>query len=569
MQRVGRLRLLPLAVLAVFGQTANYGFVNFDNDVYVYQNRHVQAGLSAEGIAWAFTDRLVASHWHPLTWLSLMADAQISRWGGGPLEPARLAARMHMVNVVLHATNAAILFLVLLEMTARTWPSALVAALFAVHPLHVESVAWITERKDVLSGLFFLLTLAAYVGYARRPFSLLRYLLVAALFALGLMAKPMLVTLPFVLLLLDYWPLGRWEKGRKGEREMGGKAGHPRSGSGEKGSISLSPFPPCSLSLLLVEKIPLLLLSAGSATVTFLAAQRAVVSLASAPISARIARAAILYVTYLGKTLWPVNLAVMSPGGAVESTWPALGAGVLLVSITVGVVWGAWRGERWLAAGWFWYLGMLLPVISLVQVGVQVMADRFLYLPQIGICVALVWGVRVTASRRALAAVAALVMAALIVCAWQQTRYWRNGGTLWTRALACSAQNPLAHNSLGAVLTDQGQFDEAVAHFRKALKIKPDYAQARYNLEVVLAERGSPDEIIRHLHKALEIKPADAKARYNLGLVLAEHGRADEAVAHFQKALDLAIAGSDAALADAIRAQIRRHRQVAPAGNSQ
>ena len=357
--------LLLLAVVLVFGQTVGHDFVNFDDDDYVYENRHVHEGLTGEGIAWAFTETHVSAHWHPLTWLSLMADAQVLRPAEGPPDRARLAAGMHLVNVALHAANALLLFLVLRAMTASVWRSALVAAVFAVHPLHVESVAWITERKDVLSGLFGLLALWAYAWYARGP-SVVRYLSVAAALALGLMAKPMLVTWPLVFLLLDYWPLGR--SGRVGEQ---GTRATVRCGTGQEATSvsrtdSAQPAIPRRSAprisqLLVVEKIPLLLLVAASAAVTFLAQRSGgtVVSLESVPISARIARAAVLYVAYLGKTFWPVNLAAVYPGEPMESYWPALGAGVLLALLTAGALWGAWRGQRWLAVGWFWYLGTL------------------------------------------------------------------------------------------------------------------------------------------------------------------------------------------------------------------
>ena len=496
--------LLLLAVIAVFGQTAGHNFVNFDDNYYVYENRHVREGLTREGIVWAFTDTHVSSHWHPLTWLSLMADAEALRSGEGLPVLARLAARMHLVNVVLHAANALLLFLVLRAMTASVWRSALVAAVFAVHPLHVESVAWITERKDVLSGLFGLLALGAYVRYARQP-SLLRYLSVAAALALGLMAKPMLVTWPFLFLLLDYWPLGRWqgagEHGGKGEGEIR-RGGEWESGRGRNPPLSPSPYlpiPPSPLPFtdplrrcpdrplstsflrLVVEKIPLLLLVAASAAVTFLAQQSggSVISLESVPISQRISRAAVLYVDYLGKTLWPANLAAMYPIVPMETHWPALGAGILLALPTAGALWGAWRGQRWLAVGWFWYLGTLAPTIGLVQVGSYVMADRFLYLPQIGLCVALVWGAAQMAGswplrHWPLAAVSALVVAGLMGTAWPQTSHWRNGETLWTHTLACTAQNSVAHNNLGLALSGRGRVDEAIAHFRKALELKPD-----------------------------------------------------------------------------------------------
>ncbi len=406
--------LLLLAVIAVFGQTAGHDFVSLDDGDYVYRNRHVLAGLTREGIVWAFTESHLSSHWHPLTWLSLMADAQMLRPREGPPDLARLAAGMHLTNVALHAANAVLLFLVLRAMTAATWRSALVAAVFAVHPLHVESVAWITERKDVLSGLFGLLALAAYAWYARRP-SLLRYLSVAAALALGLMAKPMLVTWPLLFLLLDYWPLGRvnggwWSADGKEPEQTPSTVHRPPS------TVHRPPF--TSLPRLVVEKIPLLLLVAVSAAVTFLAqrASGAVITLESVPISARTARAAVLYAAYLGKTLWPANLASVPVYSAapMESTWTALGAGVLLGLLTAAALWGAWRGQRWLAVGWFWYVGTLLPVIGLVQVNWQVMADRFLYLPQIGICVALVWGAR-TCLRGGLKS---------FRCHWERGRGW-------------------------------------------------------------------------------------------------------------------------------------------------
>ncbi len=624
--------LLVLAVIAVYGQTAGYDFVNFDDGPFVYENQHVLQGLTREGVAWAFTQSRVSSQWQPLTLLSLMADAELVKSGDGLPDRARLAAEMHLVNVALHALNAVILLLVLRAMTSlpspfgrgaggegsapgrgtmlRTvpggeglWPSALVAALFAVHPLHVESVAWITERKDVLSGLFGLLTLAAYVWYVRGP-GLFRYLLVAAALALGLMAKPMLVTWPLVLLLLDYWPLGRWQGA--GSREQGGKGEREQGGKGERELLprSLSPPLPFSLSFLIVEKIPLLMLSAASATVAFLA-QRAggsVISLKTMPLYARLARGAVLYVVYLGKTLWPANLTAVYFGGPLESYWPVAGAGALLALLTAGAVWGAWRGQRWLAVGWFWYLGTLLPTIGLVQVGTQVIADRFLYLPQIGLCIAVVWAVgsrergagsrergagsgergagsrergagsreqgagsgergagsgeRGAGSRErgageilsfslspflpfSLSFLSALLLAALTASAWQQTRYWRNSEALWARALTFNPQNPAAHNNLGLVLGDRGQVDQAIAHWRKALEAQPDYTESHYNLGLWLSRRGQIDEAIAHYRALLEIQSDHVEAHNNLGVALAGRGKFDEAIVHYRKALEI------------------------------
>ncbi len=613
--------LLVLAVIAVYGQTAGHDFVNFDDGPYVYENRHVLQGLSESGIVWAFTRTDVSAQWQPLTLLSLMADAELMKRGNDPPDRTRLAAEMHVVNVALHALNAVILFLVLRAMTSlpspsavlsggrgtmlRTvpggvglWPSALVAALFAVHPVHVESVAWITERKDVLSGLFGLLTLAAYVWYVRRP-GLARYLWVAAALALGLMAKPMLVTWPLVLLLLDYWPLGRWqgagsrEQGGKGEREQGrkGERGKGRKGAGEKGSISLSPFPPCSLSFLIVEKIPLLLLAAASATVAFLAQRTggAIISLETVPIFTRIGRAAVLYAAYLGKTFWPANLTAAHVGGpTTENTWPAMAAaGLLLTLLTAGAVWGAWRGQRWLAVGWFWFLGTLVPTIGLVQVGLQVIADRFLYLPQIGLCIAVAWGVGRKGEREkgsggerekggkgerepggfslspstrcagappfSLSLLSALLLAALTTAAWQQTRHWRDSESLWARALALNPRNPAALNNLGEALMAHGHVDEAIAHYRMSLAIDPDHEAAHNNLGVALAGRGLLDEAIEHYQKALNLKPDHAETYDNLGLALVRRGQVDQAVACFRQALklkpELAAAHNDLGLA--------------------
>jgi tetratricopeptide (TPR) repeat protein len=466
-----------------------------------------------------------------------------------------------------------LLFLLLRALTANLWPSAFVAAVFAVHPLHVESVAWITERKDMLSGLFGLLALWAYAWYARGP-SMLRYLSVAAALTLGLMAKPMLVTWPLVFLLLDYWPLQR-------------------------------PF----RAGLLLEKAPLLLLVAASAAVTFLAQRSggSVISLESVPIYQRIARGAVLYIVYLGKTLWPANLAAAYPAAPIERCWPALGAGALLALLTAGALWGARRGQRWLAVGWFWYLGTLLPTIGLVQVGSQVMADRFLYLPQIGACVALAWGAAHAAAnwpyrRWPFAAIAALLLAGFAACAWQQTSYWQNSERLWNSALACTSNNNIAHNNLGLALASRGQAKKAIAHFWEAVKIQPDDSEAQNNLGAALANRGQLDEAIVHFRKAVETKPGNAKAQKNLGMALADHGdldeaiahyeeavaiepeneqahnklasalaargRLDEAVEHYQKVLDLAAARNDGALADLTRARIRRLQPVAPAGKA-
>ena len=434
------------------------------------------------------------------------------------------------------------------------------AAVFAVHPLHVESVAWITERKDVLSGLFGILASGAYVWYARGP-SVLRYLLVAAALALGLMAKPMLVTWPLVFLLLDYWPLGVGRKSVSWERGASRCPRRPLSRSGWK-------------------KMPLLLLVAVFAALHV--PGPAVRGYGRSPWNPcrspqRIARAAVLYVAYLGKTLWPVNLAAVYPDAPMESYWPAVGAGALLALLTAGALWGAGAGSGgwpWAGSG-IWARWRRRSVWS--RSVSQVMADRFLYLPQIGICLALVWGGAHLAgswpfvvgpwrsSRRWL-------LAGLMACAWQQTSYWQNSETLWTHTLACtrrfrsptttwasswptadsstrpspitarpwkSSPTTRAHINLGIALAARGQFDEAIAHYRKALEIKPDYAEAHDNLGLALAGRGQVDEAIAHYRKALEIEPDYADAHYNLGIALADRGQIDEAIAHYRKALEI------------------------------
>jgi Flp pilus assembly protein TadD len=549
--------LLLLAVILVYAQAARHAFVNFDDNEYVYENPHVLAGLTWNGVAWAFTNHDVSSQWQPMTLLSLMADAEFSGVNGAsehsrapddsssfagaktgtgaaktakpaPADLARLAGRMHSVNVALHAANVLLVFWVLRAMTNAMWRSATVAAIFAVHPLHVESVAWITERKDVLCGFFGLLTLAAYVWYARRP-SPIRYLMVAAAMALGLMCKPMLVTWPIVFLLLDYWPLGRW--GRAGSEERGAGSGQPSM---------------CSPRMLVTEKMPLLAIAAGFATVAFWAqwSGHAVKTLESVSIYERLCRAAMLYVTYVGKTLWPANLAVHYPVEPLPSYWPASAAVALLALVTVTALRGARRGQRWLVVGWLWFLLTLAPTIGLVQVGTQVRADRFMYLPQIGLCLAGVWGVAsvfVAGQRRhgrvALATV--LFLAGCAVCAWGLTACWRDGVTLWSRAIASTSRNSIAEYNLGVVLRDNGKASEAIPHLRKAVEIDGNFVEARNNLCVALADCERYDEAITEYRKVLAIKPDMATPRYDYGNVLARRGQYEAAIEQYRLALAL------------------------------
>ena len=553
--------LLLLAVALVFGQTVGHEFINYDDDQYVYENPQVTGGLTARAVAWAITAGH-ASNWHPLTWLSHMLDVQLFGLNAGG---------HHLTNVLLHAAVAILLFLVLWRMTGALWRSAFVAAVFAVHPLRVESVAWVAERKDVLSGLFFMLTLWAYVGYARRPFSLGRYLMVTVLFGLGLMAKPMLVTLPLVLLLLDYWPLGRMglpaaaggsfalsDRELKGTQE--GQAvqkrsdarrakpeervvyGNTSSDEGCSATQQMSVFQ--QPRRVVIEKLPLLALTAASCVATFFAQGRAVIPIDAIPISSRIANALVSYVAYIGKFFYPVGLAIFYPHPGVGlPIGEVVGSTLALAGITTAVL--IWRRRfPYLLVGWFWYVGMLVPVIGLVQVGEHSMADRYTYLPQIGLCLSVTWGIaQLTAPWRhrrwVCGAASLLAVLVLMGLAWRQTSHWRDNETLWTHVLASTANNYRAHNNLGVVMAERGAIDEAIAHYRKALEIRPSSAEALNNLGVALAGRGEVDEAIADYQKALRIEPDDAKTHNNLGIALANRGRMDEAIAHYRKALEI------------------------------
>lgn len=494
----------------VFGRTAGHDFVSYDDHVYIQDNPIVRNGLSAEGLIWAFTHSH-ASNWHPLTTLSHMVDCQFFGLNAGG---------HHLSNVLLHSIAVVLLFLGLQRMTGAFWQSAFVASLFAIHPLHVESVAWVAERKDVLSAVFFTLTLGAYARYARTP-SVGRYLAMALFLALGLMSKPMLITVPFVLLLLDYWPLHRF---------------------GTKSS---------SGSRLLLEKVPLLALSAASCVATILAQKTAVSSLEELPFSFRISNAVVTYVAYVWQMLWPTKLAVFYPHpyDRLPLGQTLLAAG-LLVIITV-IVFVARRKHPYLITGWFWYLVMLLPVIGVIQVGVQARADRYTYLPHIGLYVALTWAsADLMASwrrRREIVAFAATALIGLLGwCAWRQTGYWKNSETLWTHTLAVTSDNSVAHNNLGLLRMQEGRADDAIAHYQEALKIRSERAETRNNaanaliynnLGNAMLSKGLPDQAISYYNTALAIRPDYADGRYNLGWALLKKGEVDEAIAQWQKAL--------------------------------
>ncbi len=504
---------LVAATIAVYWQIGNHTFVNYDADKYVTDNQHVQAGLTSESITWAFTSTH-ASNWHPLTWLSHMVDCQF--YGLNP-------KGHHLTNVLFHILNSILLFLIFRRMTGDLWKSAFVAALFAIHPLHVESVAWVAERKDVLSTFFWMLTMGSYVWYVEHP-GTSRYLMVFLFFILGLMAKPMLVTLPFVLLLLDYWPLGRF-KFRRSERTI-------RNSTEKSHNLHL-----------IWEKMPLLAFAAASSVVTFLVQQSggAVRSFDVLPLTVRISNALVSYVSYLIKMIWPLNLAVLYPYYGILTWWKIAGAFFFIVLISFIVI-KTVRRYPYLTIGWLWYLGTLVPVIGLVQVGSQSMADRYTYVPLIGIFIIIAWGVSDLAARwryrkEGLAAVSAILLSILTVITWFQVRHWNNSITLFTHAINVTENNWIAHHNLGSALFEDGRTAEAINHYNEALKINPVYAEPHYNLGNVLAGQGKLDEAVSHYHEALRINPDHTEAHNNLGNALVKQKRFAEALDHYSEAL--------------------------------
>ena len=480
-----RIALLVLSLLAVlpYQRVASNGFV-FDDYAYVVDNPAISGGLKAENIRWAFTSLGYQANWHPLTWLSHMAD--LSLFG-------LTASGPHLVNLAFHAANSLLLFLVLRAMTGATGRPFVVAALFATHPLHVESVAWIAERKDLLSTFFFLLALAAYRTYVHRP-SLARSLTLAGLFVLGLLAKPMVVTLPFVLLLLDYWPLGRLRSGR--------------------------------YALLLREKAPLFVLSAASCVVTVIAQRQgqALVTMQAYPLATRLENAAVSYVSYLGKTMWPHPLSVFYPH--LKEGIPPLQVVaplVFLIAATGAAVWFG-RGRGYLPVGWFWFVGTLVPVIGLVQVGSQALADRYTYLPLVGIFLVFVWGAaegagRLHLPRGAAAFGTAALVATLMALSWRQTAYWQDHLTLFGHAVAVDPNNALARNNLGHTFMKQGRFEEARTQFIQALLVSPDSYPALNNLGLILSNLGRPHAAIPFLQHAIGVNPQATDAYMTLGMV--------------------------------------------------
>jgi Flp pilus assembly protein TadD len=498
---VGICIFIALAVWMVFGQALGYGFVNYDDDKYVYENPMVQKGITWTGFVWALTYGQIG-HWHPLTWLSHMLDCQLYGLN---------ACGHHMTNLLFHTATAILLFLVLRQMTGALWRSAFAAMIFAIHPLRVESVVWVSERKDVLSGFFFVLTLGAYVRYVRHPPSWTRYATVVLLFALGLLSKNMLVTLPFVLLLLDYWPLGR-----------------------------LEPAAPHSWRPLLVEKIPLFLLSLASCVATFLAPEK-VNNLDWMPFLFRLGNAVVSYAVYLQEMIWPAGLAIpylATPLAIGKVTVSAM----LLAVISVGVF--AFRRHRYLVVGWLWYLGMMVPVIGMVQISYYVHADRYTYLPQIGLYILAAWAAAEMCSswrhgRLVLVVGGTMIIAVLMIYARIQVSYWRNNESFWQHTLAVTQNNIVACNKLGSFYSRQGRMTEAMVYYARALQINPDDPDVLYDLGNAFAQRGDWDNAISSYRHALQVTPDQADILNNLGFALATKKQFADAIACFEAALKL------------------------------
>ncbi len=531
--------LLALGALGAYWGVMRNDFVNYDDSDYVTANPHVERGLTKANIVWAFTTGH-ASNWHPLTWLSHMLDCQL--FGENPGPP-------HLVNVGFHVANALLVFLLLRRVTGTQWRSAAVAALFALHPLHVESVAWISERKDVLSTFFFLLTLWAYARYAeldrlQRELATVRpakpnrtcgktklwpgrklsgaaqarvfYVSAIVWFALGLMSKPMLVTVPFLLLLLDYWPFRRLLFPLKRQSCPG-------------------------LLRLLSEKAPFFALAAVSSIVTFQVQRQGGAVSTSISLGARLGNAVVSYARYLGKTVWPLDLAVLYPHPGFWPWWQVALCGALLAGLSLGVFWFG-RSRPWLVVGWLWFVGTLVPVIGLVQVGIQSMADRYTYIPHIGLFIAGVWGLydcfAFSPRRKAylgIAGAAALAACALLTA--RQVGFWHDSFTLFERTVQVTANNYLAYNNLGFFYSNKGQVAEAMTNYAKALEINPNYEDALNNMGYALAGLKRYPEAVGYYERALRMRPNFAEVRNNLGNALSEMGQLNAAIEQYLLAL--------------------------------
>ncbi len=506
---------LTIATLMAFWQVMSCDFTNYDDPEYVIKNSHIQNGITFEGIRWAFTTGY-ASNWHPLTWMSHMLDVQFfgvtPRWH-------------HLTNLLFHLANALLLFYVLHRMTKSLWQSAFVAALFALHPLHVESVAWVAERKDVLSAFFWMLTMTAYVSYVERP-GLRRYLVVVFVYLSGLMAKPMLVTLPFVLLLLDYWPLQRFQR--------------KRSDQGIQTGAQWSLMRP-----LLWEKIPFIGMAILSSIITYIAQHKggSVASIETYSLSVRLSNACVSYVTYIRKMIWPTDLAVLYPHPGTRPAWQIWGALLLLIAATILII-RSTKKYQYLAVGWFWYLGTLVPVIGIVQVGSQARADRYTYIPLIGVFIMTAWGIPQLVNmwrlgKEALFVSAALILSCLSIITWIQVGHWQNSITLYNHTLNVTEHNMLAHYNRGQAYYSIGSYRQAIEDNDEAIKIDPRYAEAYNNRGSAYADLGNAMRAIEDYNKAIEYKPHFADAYYNRGNSYMSLGKQRQAIEDYDRFIEI------------------------------
>jgi len=541
------------AIFVAYGQVINFDFVGFDDELYVTANRHVQSGISLEGIAWAF--RTTLGSWHPLTWLSHMLDCQL--YGLAPFGH-------HLFNLLFHILNSFLLFWILQQMTGALWRSAFVAGLFALHPLHVESVAWVASRKDLLSTFFFFLSVAAYYQYAQKR-KMLNYMAVVILLIMGLMAKPMLVTFPFVLLLLDYWPLGRLQDGQ-----------HPYH------SNTIEDIKRYSKQFLRLvwEKIPLFITVGFASVVTYISQHHdgAVVPLDVFSPGVRIANAIVAYATYVIKTIYPIRLSVFypHPGNSLPS-WQVLGAALLIAAMIFFTIRSA-RRHPYVLVGLFWYLGTLVPVIGIVQVGAHAMADRYTYIPLIGLFIIVAWGLsdllgKLKYQKHIFVGAAIIILSVITALTYFQVRHWENEVTLFKQAIRINPDNSLAHTNIAIALSEAGKFNEAEFHlkevlrinpqnakaefylgnvmyatgnfdkaafyYRQTLKIKPVYSGAHNNLAKLLYHQGDLDAAAMHMAEAIRINPRDADAQNNFAIIKSAQGKTEEAIFHYTEAIKI------------------------------
>jgi protein O-mannosyl-transferase len=511
---------LLTGVFAVFWQSTGHEFIIFDDNLYVTENLHVKAGVTYRNVLWAFTT-MEASNWHPMTWLSHMLDCQI--YGLNP-------KGHHLTNILFHIANTLLLWYLLFSATRNYWQSLFVAALFALHPLHVESVAWVAERKDMLSTFFMFGTLILYTKYTTNSRPLL-YMLTLLAYVLGLMSKPMLVTIPFVMLIWDFWPLGRLRLRTRLE-------GDSTHGLPDEALTS-------SLLHLIFEKLPFFAFSLLSSLVTYYAQVQggAVAGTRAVPLTFRLVNALVSYIQYIVNMFWPHNLAVIYPLPSTLTLVQAAISGLILVGITLGV-YRLGRMNPFLLMGWLWYLGTLVPVIGLVQVGRQAMADRYTYISLIGLFIMVSWGAPVLTRkwpyrRTVITAVALLALAGLTICTWAQLRYWKNDATLFTHAIQVVEDNYLAHMYLGVAFFQRGDNETAIKHYYNALSLRPNSDELNYYLGLAFGVQGNLNESITYLTKAVTINPKFSDAHYNLGVALARQGRLDEGIRHFREALQV------------------------------